>query len=146
MTVWWRRNTVLAVVLLFVLAGCSSGDDDSAGDGSQPATDEQTIGDVGTITEMDPAFDTGSLPDGFPSELVPDSFTAGMYAELGSVRNVNFESSASFDDVVAEYTDKIGEEPIITEAEERLASWIVDVWAVSVIDSTPTLIGVSTAG
>jgi hypothetical protein len=142
---WRRRNTVLAVILLSAVTGCSSGDGNSASDTSLPAGDEQATGDVGTITEMDPSFDTDSLPDDFPSELLPDSFTAGMYAELGSVRNVNFESSASFEDVVAEYTDKIGEEPIIAESEERLASWIVDVWAVSVIDSTPTLIGVSTA-
>ena len=145
MRIWRRRTTVLALVLLLALTGCSSGNDNSGSDGSQPASDEQTTGDVGTITEMDPSFDTDGLPDDFPSELVPDSFTAGMYAELGSVRNVNFESPSSFDDVVAEYTDKIGEEPTIVEGEERLAQWIVDVWAVSVIESTPTLIGVSTS-
>lgn len=141
---WRRRNTALAVILLLALTGCSSGGDTSGNEGSQSATDEQT-GDVGTVTEMDPNFDTGGLPDDFPTQLVPDSFSAGMYAELGSVRNINFESSSSFDDVVTEYTDKIGQEPIITEGEERLASWTVDVWQVSVIDSTPTLIGVATS-
>lgn len=94
---------------------------------------------------MDPGFDAGNLPDDFPSALMPDSFSAGMYAELGTVRSVNFESPSSFDDVVAEYTDKIGEEPIIVQGEERLAQWTVDIWALTVIESTPTLIGVSTA-
>lgn len=143
---WRRRSTVLAVILLFALTGCSSEDGNPASDGSRLAGDEETTGEGGAGTELDASFDADSLPDDFPSELVPDSFTAGMYAELGDIRNVNFESSASFEDVVAEYTVKIGEEPIIVEGEERLAQWIVDVWAVSVIDTTPTLIGVSTAG
>jgi len=143
---WRRRKTALVVVLLLALTGCSSGDDDSAGDGSQQANDEQTTGEVGTLTEMDPSFDAGSLPGDFPPELVPDSFTGGMYAELGDVRNVNFETSGSFDDLVAEYTEKIGEEPTIVEGEERLAQWIVDIWSVSVIEGTPTLIGISTSG
>ncbi len=142
MTTWRQRSTALAVVLLIVGAGCSSGD---TGDGSPAPSDEQTIGDVGTITGMDPGFDTGSLPADFPSRLIPDSFTAGMYAELGSVRNVNFESLSSFDDVIAEYSDKIGEEPIIVQGEERLASWTVDTWAVSVVEGAPIVIAVSTA-
>jgi hypothetical protein len=101
-----------------VLTGCS-GDADPDSDGTQPAGDEQTTGDVGTITDLDPDFDTGDLPDDYPSDLVPDSFDAGMYAELGTVRNVNFETSSSFDDVVAEYTNKIGEDPILVEGEDR---------------------------
>lgn len=131
------------MVLVLVGTGCSSGDSDD--DASTPGDDEQ-IGDVGTITDMEADFDVGSLPDDFPPELMPDSFAAGMYAELGNVRNINFESAQSFDDVVAEYTAKIGEDPIIAEAEERLASWTVGVWIVSVIEGTPTLIGVATAG
>lgn len=130
------------MALLIVLNGCSSGD---AGDGTRTTSDEQTTGEVGTVTDMDPSFDAGNLPDDFLKELMPDSFTAGMYAELGVVRNVNFESPSSFDDVVAEYTSKIGDEPIIVQGEERLAQWTVDIWAVSVIESTPTLIAISTA-
>jgi hypothetical protein len=137
-------RSLLWYVLLIVLAGCS-GDGDADSDGTQPAGDEQTTGDVGTITDLEPNFDTGDLPDDYPSDLMPDSFDAGMYAELGTVRNVNFETSSSFDDVVAEYTNKIGEEPTLVEGEERLAQWIVDIWSVSVIESTPTLIGVSTS-
>jgi hypothetical protein len=143
-TISRRRSTALALVLLAVLTGCS-GDANPDSDGTQPAGDEQTTGDVGTITDMDPNFDIGDLPDDYPSDLMPDSFDAGMYAELGTVRNVNFETSSSFDDVVAEYTNKIGEEPTLVEGEERLAQWIVDIWSVSVIESTPTLIGVSTS-
>lgn len=139
-----QRRAVLAVCLLFALNACSSGDDGS-GDGQQDAGDGQTTGDVGTITEMDPSFDTGSLPDDFPAELVPDAFSAGMYGELAGLRNANFESASTFDDVVVEYTDKIGEEPTIVEGEARLASWTVDVWVVSVIEGPPTLIGVGTA-
>ncbi|MEN8239242.1 MAG: hypothetical protein ABFR53_08590, partial [Actinomycetota bacterium] len=130
----WQRNTVLAVVLLVASSGFSPGD----ADGSPTPSDESMTGEVGTVTDMDPSFDVRSLPDGFPSELIPDSFTAGMYAELGSIRNVNFESPSSFDDVVGAYTDKIGEEPIIAQGEERLAQWTVDIWAVSVVESTPT--------
>lgn len=131
------------MALLIVLTGCSSGDTNSGSDGSQPASDEQTTGDAGTNTELDPNFDTGSLPDDFPSELVPDSFTGGMYTEFGGVRGASFESASSFDDVVAEYTDKIGEEPTIVEGELRLANWIVDTWGVGVFEGPPTLIGVS---
>lgn len=139
-----RKNKALAVALLIVLTGCSSGGDGSGSDGSQPASDEETTGDVGVGTEMDPNFETGSLPDDFPSELVPDSFTGGMYTEFGGVRGATFESSSSFDDVVAEYTAKIGEEPTIVEGEERLANWIVGIWGVSVFEDTPTLIAVAT--
>jgi hypothetical protein len=109
-------------------------------------SDTEATGEIGTITDMDPGFDVGSLPDDLPSDLLPDSFSAGMYAELGTVRNINFESSSSFEDVVAEYTDKIGEEPIIAQGEERLASWVVGDWVVSVIEDSPTLIGFATSG
>jgi hypothetical protein len=143
-TVSRLRSAALTLVLLAALAGCS-GDADPDSEGTQPAGDEQTTGDVGTITDLDPNFDSGDLPDDYPSDLVPNSFDAGMYAELGTVRNVNFETSSSFDDVVAEYTNKIGEEPILVEGEDRLAQWIVGIWSVSVIESTPTLIGVSTS-
>ncbi len=91
--------------------------------------------------EMDPGFGTADLPDDFPPQLLPSSFTAGMFTELGSVRSVAFESSSSFDDVVAEYTAKTGEEPIVVLGDVRLASWTVDRWAVSVFEGTPTLIG-----
>jgi hypothetical protein len=141
MKTWRQRSTAVAAALLIVCAACSSGD---SGDGSPAPGDEQATGEVGTAT-MDPGFETDSLPDDFPSELIPDSYTAGMYAELGTVRNVNFESPAGFDDVVAEYSDKIGEEPIIAQGEERLASWTVDIWVVSVIESEPIVIGVSTS-
>ncbi|MDR9451168.1 MAG: hypothetical protein RI637_08125 [Acidimicrobiia bacterium] len=140
------RSTTLVVALLIVLSGCSSADDaDSGSDGTQTASSERTNGDPGIVTEMDANFDIGTLPADFPDILVPDSFTAGMYAELGTLRNANFESSLSFDDVVAEYTDRIGDEPTIVEGEERLASWIVDIWVVSVIEGPPTIIGVGTA-
>ncbi len=142
MTTWRQRSTALVVVLLIVSTGCSSGDAD---DGSPAPGDEQTTEDVGTQTDMDPGFDAGSLPADFPTELIPDSFTAGMYAELGSVRSVNFESSSSFDGVIAEYSVKIGEEPIIVQGDERLASWTVDIWAVSVIEGAPIVIAISTA-
>jgi hypothetical protein len=140
-----RRIRALTLVFLIVLAGCSSGDDGAASDGSSVSNDEQAPGDVGAIGGMDPGFETDSLPDDFPSTLIPDSFTAGMYAQLGTVRNANFESSASFDDVVSEYTDKIGEPPTIVQVEERLAQWTVDIWIVSIIEGTPTLIGVATS-
>ena len=136
--------TILLSLLLLVGTACSSSDDS---DEQAPApSDTQGTGDVGTITDMDPNFDLGSLPDDFPDNLKPDSFTAGMYVELGDIRNTNFESSASFDEVVAEYTDKIGDDPILVEGEERLASWVVGDWVVSVIDTTPTTIGVATSG
>lgn len=95
---------------------------------------------------MDPNFDVSQIPDDFPSELLPEDFTAGFYGEIGTVRNVNFEVAQSFDEVVAEYTDTIGEPPIVAEGEERLASWTVDgEWVVSVIDDDPTLIGIAHA-
>lgn len=166
---WRRNNTALAVVLLLALTGCSSGDDNSASpeetaasadgtgagtdtnmdpssDSSQPANDQQATGDVGTFTDLDPNFDIGSLPDDFPPELLPDSFTAGMYTEFGDARSATFESPSTFDDIIAEYTDKMGEQPVVVEGEERLASWVTDVWAVTVIDTTPTLIGVAAVG
>lgn len=140
-----RHGTVVGVVLAITLAGCTSGEGaGSGGDGAPASGDSQVTGDVGAITEMDPNFDAGSLPADFPTNLVPDSFTAGMYSEIGTVRGVNFESARSFDEVVAEFTSKIGAEPTIVEGEVRLASWLVDNWAISVFDSTPTLIGVAT--
>lgn len=95
---------------------------------------------------MDPGFDVASLPDDFPSELVPSSFSAGMVTVLGETRTVSFETSTTFDDIMAEYTDKIGEAPVIVEGEERLATWVGDEWSVTIFDSSPTLIGVTALG
>lgn len=131
---------------MVILTGCSSGDAEDAADDSSAPSDDRVTGEVGTLTEMEPRFDVSDLPDDFPSELIPESFTAGMSAQLGTIRDVNLESDSTFDAAVAEYTSKIGEEPIIVEGEERLAQWLVDVWAVTVIESRPTLISVTTAG
>lgn len=129
--------------MLIVGTGCSPAE---SGDDSPAPSDEQATGEVGTASEMDPNFDAGSLPDDFPTDLMPNSFTGGMYVEVGGVRNVSFESTTSFDEVVAEYTGQLGEEPVIVQGEERLASWTVGIWAVSVFEGPPTLIGVSTTG
>jgi len=146
-TIRWRRSVTVGVILLLTPVGCSSGDDASGSDdatGSEDSSgsedfelagDQQDSADDEDITGMDPDFDPGSLPDDFPSELVPDSFTAGQYFELGGVRTANYESSSSFDDVVAEYNAKTGVEPIIVEGDERVATWTLDNdWAVNVLE------------
>lgn len=152
-----KKLRILAVLLALILAACG-GDTDSSdsGDDTQQPTDQAQASDdqggddgegAGAGTEMDPNFDLSQIPDDFPSELLPDDYTAGFYAELGSIRNVNFHVARSFDDVIADYTDRIGEPPILAEGEERLASWTVDgEWAVSVIEDNPTLIGIAHSG
>lgn len=138
---WRRRTTALTIAMLIAVAACSSGGTDN---GPPSPTGDQTVGEAGTNTELDPDFDVSSLPDDFPTQLIPRALTAGMYVELGTVRNVNFESSDSFDDVVSQITAKLGDEPTLVEGEERLASWTVGIWLVSVIDTTPTTVGFAT--
>ncbi len=148
-----RLLQVAFAILAVVLVACGGESDASAGENdtnapteqTQPSGDETSGGGAGT--ELDPNFDIGVIPDDFPAQLLPDSFTAGFYAELGGVRNANFESDKSFDELVAGYTEKIGEPPTVVEGEQRLASWVVDdVWIVSIFDENPTLIGISHAG
>jgi hypothetical protein len=151
------RLTIVALLVL-TLAACGGDTDTSAVDDGTQAPPDQTQpsddgggndggGDGAVNTDMDPNFDVSSIPDDFPSELFPSEFDSGMYGELGGIRNANFLVSQSLDDVVADYTDRIGETPIIGEGEQRIATWIIDgEWAVSAVGDNPTLIGISHSG
>lgn len=143
------RFTVLFVFALILSAcGGGGGESDESDDNTTQSVDEsQSSGDGQADTGMDPNFDIGDVPDDVPQELIPDSFNGGFYAELGEVRSLNFETSKSFDEMVEEYTGKLGDPMAVVEAEERLASWIVDdVWTVGVLDTNPTTIAIGTAG
>lgn len=142
-----ERLLIALSVLALILAACGGGDTDSqSSDEDQPVA-ENGGGDSADDGVMSSSFGVGDLPSDFRSDLAPDSFSAGMYAELGSVKNANFEVDQSFDDVVAAYTAKLGAPLLVGDAGERLAQWIIDEeWSVSVIEDTPTLVAVSTSG
>jgi len=135
-----RLTVVLAAISLAAFTACSGGD--------EPATSLSELGadDVGTGTDMNPDFDSGTLPSDFPSQLVPDSYSAGMYGEIGTVRTVGFEVASSFDDVVADYTQRAGEAPTVVEGEQRLAQWTVEKWLVAVFEDDPTLVTFTSTG
>lgn len=154
-----KTRHILVALLALVLVACGGDTDTSdGGDDGQASTDQTQVSDNGEddgggdtgdefSAEMDPNFDPGVIPADFPSDLFPDEFDSGMYGELGSVRNANFLVNRSFDEIVADYTARIGEEPIVVEGEQSVATWTVDgEWAVSVIGGDPALIGIAHTG
>ncbi|GMQ86550.1 MAG: hypothetical protein BMS9Abin07_2132 [Acidimicrobiia bacterium] len=68
---------------------------------------------------------SADLPDAFPDDLVPPGVTNVESISAGGVFSVTFTSDASFDDVVAFFTDAVG--PAVSNIEAgavRTAQWV----------------------
>ena len=89
---WRRTSTVLAIVLLVALTGCSAGDDNSAspGDTVQPATGDDS-GSDGDAPESAGGGDTSpTQSDGSPAGAgedfpiaIPNGWEIDIHAEIG---------------------------------------------------------------
>lgn len=134
-----RHLKTLTLVLVLVAAACGGDDDaadnntaggDSAGSGNDPAI-------------MSTSFDLGALPDNFPSERVPPSWTAGQATDLLGPFVINFETDMSFADVVDHYEGVLGPKTLLVgDPGEQLAQWTGDaVWVTSIFDGDPVTVG-----
>ena len=145
------RTVALTVVLLVGACGGGSDADDneadrSGGDSGGTTTTAESDSDSRTGSDpnlMSANFDLADLPDGFPAELVPPSWTAGQATDILGPYSVNFESDMEFEEVVAYYDGIFGpSNPIVGDPGEQLAQWTADpTWVASVFDGDPLLIG-----
>jgi hypothetical protein len=129
------RVTLLAVLIAF--AACGGDADDSGSDGvnDDAATgggNSSEVGDAG----FDTGFDEGNLPAGFPSELIPPSYTSGQILNMGELEVIAFNSEQSFDDALAHYTGLLGDGQLIEAGGSRQAQWLEGPdWAVALFKS-----------
>ena len=141
-----RRYLVLVMVLVLAMAACGGDDSGSDGngdsDGGNAATsdggDDLSLEDLG----FDSDFDTGDLPDGFPSELVPPNDIAGQLVEIGGITSVSYYSELSFDEALGRYEELLGVAPIVAgEVGQRVATWTQNTdWVVGLFEEDPLLI------
>ena len=133
----------LAMVVMMIVASCGGGDTDE-GDTTADAGGAESASDLTGSTGGD--FDESSLPEDFPTELIPSSFDTGSYADLGATSTASFASGAPIDDTIAHYTDLLGEPTLEVEGDpgEKSANWNDGSWTVSVIGSPDeSIIGIS---
>lgn len=146
-----KRFVMVLMVAGLVATACGSGDDDDGGgDDSDVAVDDNDSGDddgsgFDEITGQGSDFDLSSLPDNFPSELVPPNWDTGQYSDITGYPTVTFESSMSFDDAIAHYDAVYGEGIVVgNDPGERLAQWTRNPpWIVSVFEGDPMMIGIT---
>lgn len=124
----------MMVALALVAVACGGGDDvvlDDSGEGESSAI-------------LNPDFSTADLPGDFPDDLIAPEIIAGEVGILGEVETVSFETTLSYDEAVAFYTDALGEPTFEGgDAGGRLASWTNQgTWVVQVLDTSPVTIGV----
>lgn len=138
---WMRRLRTVALVLALVAAACGGGGDDDGGNNDDDSGGS-TAGGGNDPAIMSTGFDLSDLPDNFPAEYVPSSWTAGQATDLFGPFVVNFESDMTFDDAVDYLNGVFGDaNQIVGEPGERLASWFDDPnWVASVLDEDPLLI------
>ena len=129
-----RRLRTVALVLVLVAAACGGGDDayNSGGAGNGNSSDPN---------ELSSNFDLDALPDDFPAELVPPSWTAGQATDILGPFVVNFESDMAFADAVSYYDGIFGSSQVVGDPGEQLAQWTDEpTWIASVLDGDPMLI------
>lgn len=135
-----RHLRTLALILVLVATACG-GDDDASNTTQSPGSDSAATS-GSDPNDLTAGFDLADLPDDFPAELVPPSWTAGQATDILGPFAVNFESDMGFADAVAYYDGIFGPSNLIVgDPGEQLAQWTNDaVWIASVLDGDPVLI------
>ena len=129
------RLVLFAVALLAAACG---GDDDPGP--TDQATEDQQSSDSDDNDPGGGGLDLGSLPDDFPTELLPEIYDTGGAADLGGgSTTVGVESTVPVDDTIEYYRSLLGEPESEIEGDpgEKIVQWPPDDdgWIVSVIGS-----------
>jgi hypothetical protein len=136
-------NALVAAVMVVTITSCG-GDDGAEGDSA--AEDGGTDTGSETIDSPISDFDESSLPDDFPTELIPSTYETGSYIDLGGTNTATFTNSVSIVDTIAAYESAIGEPLAKVEGDEGQwsASWNHEGWVVSLVGGPDeSIIGVS---
>jgi hypothetical protein len=136
-------SALVAAVMVMTITSCGS--DDGAEDGSA-VEDGGTDTDSETIDGSVSDFDESSLPDDFPTELIPSTYETGSYIDLGGTNTATFTNSVPIVDTIAGYKEAIGDPLAEVEGDEGQwsASWNHEGWVVSLVGGPDeSIIGVS---
>ena len=142
-----RQLRIVALLLVLVATAC--GGDDAAdttvaseaggGSGGSGSGNDSDSDDPNALSAD---FDVSSLPDNFPSELVPPAWTAGQATDILGPFVVNFERDVPFAEAVEYYEAILGPAQVLGDPGEQVAQWTSGpIWIVSVLDGDPVLIG-----
>lgn len=128
------------VVLALVAISCGGGDDAESGDADSGSNGESSSGGI-----LPSGFSTSDLPDDFPDDLVIPDILGGEVVDLAGLEVATLETSLSYDEAIAFYTDALGAPTFEGgDADGRLGSWTNHgAWAVQVLDTDPTTVGVT---
>ena len=130
------RTLLAGVVLAVALLATGCGDDSSSPDGSV-SPDGGSAAPSDDVAPGAGDFDRSTLPEGFPTDLIPDEFETGNSTDLGDLVTVGFSSSAPVESSIAFYTAKLGEPETAIEGDpgEFNVQWppTSDGWIVSVL-------------
>jgi len=127
-----KRIRIVLVALLIAVTACGGDSDDDAGGGGDGGSDTTSESSGGDATGFDSGFGEGDLPAGFPSDLIPPSFSSGQILDISGQEVVAFRSEQSFDDALEHFTGVLGEGQLIEAGDSRQAQWLSGPgWAVA---------------
>ncbi|NIP15052.1 MAG: hypothetical protein GWM88_10180 [Pseudomonadales bacterium] len=109
--------------------------------------DVSTAGDLDPTVTLPPGAVVGDLPEDFPSGLIPPGVTSTQTIQAGPGYQATFTTNASFDDVVAAYTDELGAPQSNVEAGGiKSAQWFQSDGSIILVQEVEGMVSAVVAG